>query len=97
MISKKFFKTKDECEITFEVAAEGETAAVLTDMNNWEPIPMSKRRKDGVFYAKVRFPNNGRYQFRYFVDGTTWLNDDTADDQLPNEHGSHNSVVDTTA
>jgi 1,4-alpha-glucan branching enzyme len=96
MINKKFFKTKDECEITFELEMEAETAAVLTDMNNWEPIPMSKRRKDGVFYAKVRFPNNGRYQFRYFVDGATWLNDDAADDQVANEHGSYNSVVDTT-
>jgi 1,4-alpha-glucan branching enzyme len=95
MISKKFFKTKDEWEITFELQTDGETAAVLTDMNNWEPIPMSKRRKDGVFYAKARFPNNGRYQFRYLVDGNVWLNDDSADGQELNEHGSYNSVVDT--
>jgi 1,4-alpha-glucan branching enzyme len=97
MISKKFFKTKDECEITFELEVDGETAALLTDMNNWEPVAMTKRRKDGVFYAKVRFPINGRYQFRYMVDGSVWLNDDTADDHTSNEHGSQNSVVDTTA
>lgn len=96
MISKKFFKTKDECEITFELEVEAESAAVLSDMNNWEPIPMSKRRKDGVFYAKARFPINGRYQFRYFVDNATWLNDAAADDQVANEHGSQNSIVDTT-
>jgi hypothetical protein len=33
------------------------------------------------------------YQFRYLVDGETWLNDPAADKYVPNPFGSENSVV----
>lgn len=96
MLNKRFFKTKDECEVSFECAVEAQSVALAGEFNNWAPAPMSKRRKDGVFYAKVRLPKNNRFQFRYLVDGHTWINDDAADAYVPNQHGSDNSVVDTT-
>ncbi len=97
MISKKFFKTKEECEVTFEY--EGNSAKkvqLVSSANNWEPITMKKRKKDGVFYTRVRVPNNSEIQFRYLLDGSTWVNEPEADALVANEHGSQNGVIDTT-
>lgn len=96
MISKKFFKTKDECEVTFEYDGDVDSVQLVASANNWEPINLSKRRKDGVFYTKVRYPSNTEVQFRYLVDGSSWVNDPEADGYVSNEHGSQNSVVNTT-
>ncbi|MFZ0548294.1 MAG: isoamylase early set domain-containing protein [Candidatus Promineifilaceae bacterium] len=96
MVSKKFFKTKEECEVTFEYDDENvESVELVTSANNWEPVEMPKRKKDGVFYTRVRYPNNTEVQFRYLLDGGTWVNDPEADAYVPNEHGSQNSVVST--
>ena len=97
MIVKKFFKTKDDCEVTFEYANEsaGEVALV-GDFNDWEPIAMKQAKKAGSpFRVKVRMPKNGEYQFRYYVDGSYWANDEGADAYWPNEFGDTNSVVNT--
>lgn len=95
MLNKRYFKTVDECEVTFRVAPEGaEQVALLTSADNWVPIPMKKLRS-GEFKASVRLPLAQRIQFRYLVDGNRWLNDEAADGYVANEHGSENSVVDT--
>ncbi|MBK8988026.1 MAG: isoamylase early set domain-containing protein [Chloroflexi bacterium] len=97
MLKKKFFKTNDECEVTFEFSApEATEVALFSDAHNWEPVAM-KKTKEGAFRAKVRLPKDGKYQFRYFVDGTTWANDEAADAYWTNEHGSDNSVVFTSS
>jgi 1,4-alpha-glucan branching enzyme len=97
MVSKKFFKTKEECEVTFEYNSDNvESVDLVASSNNWEPIGMTKRKKDGVFYTRVRYPNNTQVQFRYLVDGSDWVNDPEADDYVSNEHGTQNSVVNTT-
>lgn len=97
MINKKFFKTKDECEVTFEYFNEGASeVAVAGDFNGWELVPMKKAKKaDSPFRAKIRLPKGGEYQFRYYVDGSYWANDDAADAYWPNEFGDTNSVVNT--
>jgi 1,4-alpha-glucan branching enzyme len=94
MLNKRYLKTKDEYEVTFEFADQtAKEVALVCEANNWEPVRMSRRKKDGVFYTKMRLPSDGRYQFRYCVDGEHWVNDDAADAYVPNEHGSQNSVV----
>jgi 1,4-alpha-glucan branching enzyme len=96
MLNKRFFKTVSECEVTFRVAPEGASeVALLTAANNWTPIPM-RRGKSGDFQARLRLPLDQRIQFRYLVDGDRWINDEAADAYVPNEHGSENSIVDTT-
>ena len=98
MLKKKYFKTKDECEVTFELdAADAESVALVSEANGWQPVKMSKRRKDGIYYAKVRLPKESRFQFRYLVDGDTWINDSAADAYVANEFGGENSVVVTSA
>jgi 1,4-alpha-glucan branching enzyme len=97
MLKKKYFKTMDECEVTFEYDANGaEQVALVIEANDWQPVEMTKRAKDNVFAAKMRLPKNGRYQFRYLLDGHNWVNDNAADAYTPNEFGEQNSVVFTS-
>lgn len=94
MLKKKYFKSNDECEVTFEYEGEANEALLVHEGNNWQPVTMTKAKKGGPFRAKVRLPK-GRYQFRYLLDGKTWVNDEAADDYVYNEFGGQNSVVDT--
>jgi 1,4-alpha-glucan branching enzyme len=97
MISKKFFKSKEECEITFEYDGNSaDKVQLVASANDWQPINMKKRKKDGVFYTRLRHPNNSQVQFRYLLDGTTWVNEPEADALVANEHGTKNGVIDTT-
>ncbi len=97
MLKKKFFKTNDDCEVTFEYETESAAqVALVSETNGWQPMEMKKRQKDGVFYARLRLPKDGQFQYRYLVDGHNWVNDSAADAYVPNEFGGQNGVVDTT-
>lgn len=95
MVSKRYFKTRDEVEVTFEIDVAGfESAALVTESHEWEPQPMKRtRRGKGPFRLKIRLPRNRPIQFRYLLDGSHWENDEAADAYWPNALGSHNSVV----
>lgn len=93
MLKKKYVKTKDEYEVTFEYPSEAQEVALVCDANGWEPVAMKKSK--GTFTTKLRLPANGRYQYRYYVNNGEWANDDAADAYEPNEHGTVNSVVTT--
>lgn len=95
MLKKRFFKTIDECEVTFRLESqEAQSVALVIETNNWKPIPMD-RLKSGSFKTTLRLPLDSRVQFRYLIDGETWQNDDAADAYTPNEFGETNSVVET--
>lgn len=98
MLKKKYFKTKGECEVTFEYDANGAKEVLLVgEFNNWEPIAMKKAKsKNAAFKTKVRLAKDGEYQFRYLVDQSNWENDEAADAYWPNDQGTDNSVVFTT-
>jgi hypothetical protein len=96
MLNKRFFKKGSECEVTFRIAPQDAGEVVLlTEVNGWQPIPM-QQLKSGEFKTRVKLPTGRHVQFRYLIDGSRWENDDAADGYVPNEHGSENSVVDTT-
>lgn len=96
MLKKRFFKTKDEVDVTFEFShMPAETVAIAGDFNEWQPAAL-KKAKDGSFKVKLRLPKDGKFQYRYLVDGETWENDDAADAYWQNEHGTDNSVVFTS-
>jgi 1,4-alpha-glucan branching enzyme len=95
MIKKKFFKTKQECEVSFELTSEGaEQVELLCESNDWQPIEMKKARKD-TFRTRIRLPSDGRYQFRYLVDRQSWINDEDADAYVPNHFGGEDGVLST--
>jgi hypothetical protein len=55
-----------------------------------------KKGPQGTFRTKQRFPKQRQIQFRYLVDGATWINDEAADAYWPNGLGGENGVLDTT-
>ncbi len=94
-MKKKYFKTKEECEVTFELLVEAKDVVLVSDLNGWEPLNMKQRRRDKAFYTKVRLPNENQYEFRYLIDGSDWENDEAADGYVLNEFGGANSIVTT--
>ncbi len=97
MLTKKFFKTKDEAEVTFELnRSDLASAELVADFNDWQAVEMKFNKKTQSFKTKVRLPKNSEFHFRYLLNKTEWENDDKADQYLPNEFGTDNSVVNTT-
>lgn len=97
MINKRFFKTKDEVEVTFELAVPSQASKVeiVADFLGWQPEPMKKVAKTGTFKFKTRLPKDGEYQFRYLLDTEQWVNDAEADQYIPNGFGEDNCLVKT--
>lgn len=96
MLSKRFFKTKNETEVTFEFNSSVDNeVALVGEFNNWQPLAMSYSKKHKAFRAKVRLPKDCDYQFRYLVNNEIWQNDHQADRYLLNSFGTDNSVVST--
>lgn len=94
MLTKKFFKTKDEAEVTFEFSRDNVTSVALVgEFTDWQPVKMPFNKKLKVFRTKVRLPKEGRFHFRYLLDEKDWENDAEADEYLPNDFGTVNSVV----
>lgn len=99
-ISKKYLKTKPICKVTFRIPAEigvnHKTAFVLGSFNDWNKNShrMKKLVKDGSFSLVVDLETGKEYEFKYYLDGEVWLNDDQADKQVTTHFGdSSNSVV----
>jgi 1,4-alpha-glucan branching enzyme len=83
-LKKQFSKSKPVCKVTFTVDPTlidgAKEVAVLGDFNNWDPSETTMRKlKDGSFTKTIELEVGHEYQFRYLVDGTTWINDAEAD------------------
>ena len=96
MITKKL--TKDgRMAVGFytEPMPETDSAQIAGSFDDWQAQPM-RRLKDSRFMT-MRFLQLGeRYEFRYLVNGETWINDAEADSYTPNPYGSDNCVVTTS-
>lgn len=98
-ISKQYLKSKPACKVTFKLTADRLPAAtqvaLLGEFNNWDPAALlMKKSKNGDFSASITLPKDSEFQFRYLVDGGTWLNDDEADGFLPSRVSyDQNSVI----
>ena len=95
MMKKRFFKTKDEVEVTFETQGRDfDGVSLYSEHNAWQPIPM-KRMRAGTWKVALRLPLDRDVQFRYLASGGIWLNDPAADTEWANDYGTSNSVVST--
>jgi 1,4-alpha-glucan branching enzyme len=98
-ITKQYLKTKPACKVTFKLSAvqlaDAESVSLLGEFNNWDPSALAmKKSKKGDFSVSLTLEKDREYQFRYLVNGGTWLNDDTADAYLPSPLSyDHNSVI----
>jgi hypothetical protein len=97
MINKKFFKTKDEVEVTFELEVPDvpSKVSIVADFLDWRPKPMKKVAKTSVYKFKTRLPKNGEFQFRYLLGDDVWMNDSNADKYISNGLGEDNCLVST--
>lgn len=100
MLKKQFVKSRGVCKVTFTLPSDitADSASVVGDFNQWNPSthPMQKMKTTGEWRSVIDLQPDQRYQFRYYVNGGEWHNDDAADGYETNEHGSENSVVVTT-
>lgn len=101
-LKKTFSSDGKTCTVVFTVnptAANGaEKVYLVGEFNSWNATakPM-KKSPDGSFSVKVQLDTNKEYQFRYCLDGNTWINDWKADKYVRSEMANDdNSVVDTT-
>ncbi len=88
MALSKDLSSKDSvCKVTFELSAASvngaSTAALLGDFNGWNSLthPMAKQ-KNGNFKTAIELEAGRAYEFRYLLDGQTWLNDDQGDNYV---------------
>ena len=101
-LKKTFSSDGKKCTVVFNVnvnaAAGAEKVYLVGEFNSWDEtsIPM-KKDPDGSFSVKKQLETNKEYQFRYLLDGKTWINDWKADKYVRSELANDdNSVVDTT-
>lgn len=101
-LKKTFSSDGKKCTVVFTVnpqaAAGAEKVYLVGEFNSWNEtsIPM-KKGPDGSFSVKKQLETNKEFQFRYCLDGKTWINDWKADKYVRSELANDdNSVVDTT-
>lgn len=97
MINKRFFKTKDEVEVTFELDASqvNQSVSIVADFLDWQPAEMKRVAKSKSYKYKTRLPKDQHFEFRYLVDDEKWVNDPQADQYRPNGFGEDNALVST--
>jgi hypothetical protein len=94
-LTKQFVKSKSLYKVTFQVNTEGNNISVLGDFNSWNPEALIlKKQKDGSFKGTAELEAGREFQFRYLVDNTLWLNDESSDKFVWNGISSEeNSVI----
>ena len=96
MLKKNYSKSGNICRVTFKYNnSEGyENIELVGEFNKWslQENPM-KKLKDGSFSVTLSLQAGNSYQFRYVLEGNTWLNDVEADSYVPNQYGEENSVI----
>ena len=83
-LKKKPLKSKPICKVTFSLSKEQARGAgnvqVVGEFNNWEiGVSPMRKQKDGTFSATLDLTTGREYQFRYLIDGETWISDPEAD------------------
>jgi 1,4-alpha-glucan branching enzyme len=97
-LKKQFYEKKPVCKVTFKldkyIAVSANRVNLAGDFNNWDidSIPM-KKLKGGEFAVSIDLQKGREYQFKYIIDGYSWLNETEADKNVPNRYQTENSVV----
>ena len=98
-LKKKYLKSKPVCKVSFSLPKDAVKSAkkvvLVGDFNAWnEKTHIMKKLKNGSFSSTIDLASGKDYQFRYLIDGKTWVNDWVADSYVTNTYaGEENSVV----
>ena len=89
-IKKKFLKSKPVCKVTFnlpeELVAGASKVNLMGDFNNWDlkKAESMRKLKDGSYTRTLDLDAGNIYEYRFLVDGETWINDLEADAYVSN-------------
>ncbi|HTA28828.1 MAG TPA: glycogen-binding domain-containing protein [Candidatus Cybelea sp.] len=76
---------------------EAKIVFVCGDFNDWSPRSLRMFRRGGRGEWERTIPlEPGRYQYKFIVDGE-WMHDPKASENIPNGHGSLNSIMEVRA
>ncbi|MEM7551220.1 MAG: isoamylase early set domain-containing protein [Bacteroidota bacterium] len=98
-IKKQYLKSKNICKVTFTLPKKSADSAkkvfLVGDFNDWKSNSAEMNAlKNGNHKTTLELEPGHEYQFRYFLGGKKWVNDDSADKYVPNKvSGEDNSVV----
>jgi len=73
-----------------------ETVHLVGDFNDWSQhsLPFDCCRSNAEYWALTLELDAGRrFEFRYLVNGETWVNEPKAHEYVTNNYGATNSVV----
>jgi 1,4-alpha-glucan branching enzyme len=99
-IKKQTLKSKPVCKVTFRIpkekALEASKATIVGDFNEWkEEVNPMQKLKSGDFTLTLELAPKQSYQFRYLLNQSVWINDESADGYVSNTFGEENSVIHT--
>ena len=95
-IKKQYLKSKPVCKVTFSVPAEeAKKVAVVGTFNGWneKKAVKLKKLKNGTFKGTVDLEKDNSYEFRYLVDGKSYINDEQADSYAWNDFAAAENGV----
>jgi 1,4-alpha-glucan branching enzyme len=81
-------------EVAFVLSSqEAEEVYLCGDFNQWVPrsLPMIRHGEDHCWEKRLVL-EPGRYEYKFIVNGV-WIHNPDAPENVPNSHGSLNSVV----
>jgi 1,4-alpha-glucan branching enzyme len=89
-------KSHQTIGVTFSlVDPEAKQVSVCGEFNDWTPNATPLTRKANGRWETTLALRAGRYQYKFVADGR-WLHDPKAHENIPNPHGSLNSVVEVS-
>lgn len=70
------------------------SVALAGDFNNWDPRSVVlKRDEAGLWVGEIDAPLPGKYQYKFVINGQSWLEDPNNGMKAPDSYGGLNSVL----
>jgi 1,4-alpha-glucan branching enzyme len=104
MLKKKFLKSKNVVQVTFEVKEtelpeniDVKQIHLVGDFNDWEKTATSLDyvKSARAYKTRVKLEPGQEFQFRYLINGANWHNDWQADGYVSNQVDGDNCLVNT--
>jgi serine protease AprX len=71
-----------------------ERVTLAGDFNNWNAGSIDfKKEKNGIWRAEIAIPAQGRYRYKFIIDGTRWIDDPGNGMKETDYYGGFNSIV----
>jgi 1,4-alpha-glucan branching enzyme len=71
-----------------------ERVTLAGDFNNWNADSIDFRKEiNGIWRAEITTPVQGRYLYKFIIDGTKWIDDPGNGMKEADNYGGFNSIV----